>query len=90
MVQNLVIHYLLKHSGISNNIDKTNVARLVQLLTGRESNKEAEDTRVYRFVISPFLSEKNLKKDLQFIRPYFENLGMQAIIDDINKEINNT
>jgi len=86
--QNLVIHYLLKHSGISSYIDKTNIARIIQLLTGREGNKKAEDTRVYRFVKSPFLSDKNLKRDLQFIRPYFENLGMQAIIDDINKEIN--
>jgi hypothetical protein len=85
--QNLVLHYLLKHSGVTN-IDKTNVARLIQLVTGREGDKDIENTRIYRFVKSPFLSDKNLKKDLQFIRPYFENLGLQAIMDDINKEIN--
>ena len=86
--QNLAIHYLLKHSRLGNDIDKTNVARLIQLITGREGNKEIKNTRIYKFVQSPLMSEKTLKQDLQFIRPYFENLGLQAIVDDINKEIN--
>jgi len=86
--QNLAIHYLLKHSRLGNDIDKTNVARLIQLITGREGNKAIKDTRIYKFAKSPLMSDKNVKQDLQFIRPYFENLGLQAIVDDINKEIN--
>ena len=87
--QNMAIHYLLKHSGLTNNHDKTNIVRLIQFLTGREVNKEAKDTRIYKFVASPFRSDKNLKPDLQFVRSFFENLNLDRIVIDINQEIKN-
>jgi hypothetical protein len=88
--QVLAVHYLLKHLNV-NNIDHTAKARFVQFLTNKETGaKEIKNTRIYKYICSPLKKdEKSLIADLQFIRVYFENLGLTNIVEEINKEIGN-
>ncbi len=88
--QVLMVHYLLKNLGISPDINKTEIARFIQFLTGKELNsKNIKNTNIYKKVGSPFsLTDKATQKDLQFIRSYFENLGLNDIVNQINAEIN--
>lgn len=86
--QVLAIHYLLEHCDIKN-VDKTAKARFVQLLTGRELGAKAiQNTTIYKKVSNPFSTDnKTLNADLQFIRTYFENLGLNDISQSITNEI---
>jgi len=87
--QVLAIHYLVKNAKVKGT-DKSEIARFIQFITGKEPDKKnIIDTYLYKVVKKPFPeSDKQLNKDLQFIREYFEKLGIQGIVDDINKEIN--
>lgn len=87
----LAVHYLL--SAIENRIylstDKTEIARFIQFLTGKEQGaKRINDTNIYDRV-KTLLSgnEKSIKKDLMIIRPFFENMNLQTIVNQINKDI---
>jgi hypothetical protein len=87
--QVLAIHYLLKIAGFEDK-DKSEKARFIQFLTGKEADTvKIKDTYIYKVVISLFpMNDKHLNKDLQFIRAYFEHLGLKEVVDGINKEIN--
>jgi hypothetical protein len=86
--QVLAMHYLFEHCNVVN-VDTTEKARFIQFLTGREINaKNIGNTNIYKKLKSPFpQSEKTLINDLQFIRTYFEKLGLIEIVSKINKEI---
>jgi hypothetical protein len=86
--QVLAMHYLFEHCNVVN-VDTTEKARFIQFLTGREINaKNIGNTNIYKKLKSPFpQSEKSLINDLQFIRTYFEKLGLIEIVNKINKEI---
>lgn len=86
--QVLAMHYLFEYCNVVN-IDTTEKARFIQFLTGREVNaKNIGNTNIYKKLKSPFpQSEKTLINDLQFIRTYFEKLGLIEIVSKINKEI---
>lgn len=87
--QVLAMHYLLKNAGL-NPIDKPSaVARFIQFFNGKEAKaKRIQDTNIYRKVSNPFkLNEKALMKDLQTIRPYFEEMELYQIVEMIDKEI---
>jgi len=88
--QALAIHYLLKNSKYRDD-NYSEKARFTQFLTGRETNVlKIKDTNIKKIIDNLFpSSEKQLIKDLQFVREYFEKLGIQSIIDEINKEISN-
>ena len=88
--QVLAIKYLLDTvSDRMNNIDKTEIARFIQFLTGREAdNSVIKNTPIYKKVSKPFSKkDKKLENDLQFIRPFFEKLGLESIVNQINIEI---
>ena len=88
--QVLAIQYLLNTlSNRMNNIDKTEIARFIQFLTGREAdNSVIKNTSIYKKVSKPFSKkDKKLENDLQFIRPFFEKLGLESIVNQINIEI---
>ncbi len=86
--QVLALYYLLEQSGVSN-VDNSSKARFIQFITGRETNaKQISNTNIYKKIRNPFpANEAALTKDLQFIRNYFEELGLKTIVDKINKEI---
>lgn len=86
--QVLAMHFLFEHCNV-NNVDTTDKARFIQFLTGREINaKSIANTNIYKKLKSPFpASDKALTIDLQFIRNYFEKLGLIEIVNKINKEI---
>ncbi|MBA3285021.1 MAG: hypothetical protein H0U27_08185 [Nitrosopumilus sp.] len=88
--QVLAIHYLMEELNVFAKADKTEVARFIQFLTGKETGvSKINDTTIYKKVKSPFSkNDKQLESDLRFIRIYFEKLGLISITDKINKEIN--
>jgi transcription initiation factor TFIIIB Brf1 subunit/transcription initiation factor TFIIB len=79
--QVLAVHYLLKYANVKN-IDRTEIARFIQFLTGKNFDN------IYKKLQSPFkLNDKYLKEDLRYVKDYFERLGMQEIVKMINNEI---
>jgi len=86
--QVLAVHYLLEYCQVKN-VDKTVKARFIQFLTGRETGtKRIQDTTIYKKVSNPFsLDNSTLNADLQFIRKYFEDLGLNEIAKMITNEI---
>ena len=88
--QVLAIHYLFEELKVYAVTDKTEVAKFIQFLTGKETGvAKIGDTTIYKKLKSPLPeTDKGILKDLQFIRMYFEKLGFQNIVNQINKEIN--
>jgi len=79
--QVLTVHYLLKFANVKN-VDKTEIARFIQFLTGKNFDN------IYKKLQSPFkLNDKSLREDLRFVRDYFERLGLFEIVKMINNEI---
>ncbi|MEO6731923.1 MAG: hypothetical protein ABIN01_11960 [Ferruginibacter sp.] len=88
--QVLAINYLLEELNIDrSNTTLTEIARFIQFLTGKETGvAKINDTTIYKKVKQPFSkTDKAAEKDLQYIRTYFENLGLQSIVKKLNKEI---
>jgi hypothetical protein len=80
--QVLAVHYLLKYSNVKN-VDKTEIARFIQFLTGKNFDN------IYKKLQNPFkTNDKSLKEDLRFVREYFERLGMSEVVKMINNELN--
>ena len=79
--QVLAVHYLLKYTQVKN-VDKTEIARFIQFLTGKNYDN------IYKKLQNPFkINEKFLNEDLRFIRDYFERLGMSEVVRMINGEM---
>jgi hypothetical protein len=87
--QVLAIYYLMKQLHIWENSDKTEIARFIQFLTGKESKTEKiKNTNIYKYLRNPLkANDKSLNKDLLFIRKYFQGIGMSTITEAIDKEI---
>jgi hypothetical protein len=88
-LQVLAVHYLLKACGVESTEYKTETARLVKFLTGKEAGvKRIQDTNIYKKVRQPFkLNDKSVLQDLQTIRPLFVNLGLDKGVNLIDHEI---
>lgn len=86
--QVLAMHYLFEYCQIKN-VDNTAKARFVQFMTGKETGaKSISNTTIYKRVIKPLSTDnKTLKADLQYIRKYFEDLGLNEIAKMITNEI---
>lgn len=83
--QILAIRYLLKNSGV-NSIDNTVIARFIQFLTNREFKAtEIKDTRIYK-ELGRSLKNKPDPDDLQFVLDYFKKLGIENIVNYVNKD----
>ncbi|MEI6767161.1 MAG: hypothetical protein WCM76_16140 [Bacteroidota bacterium] len=79
--QVLAVHYLLKYANVKN-IDKTEIARFIQFLTGKNFDN------IYKRLQNPFkINEKALNEDLRFVRNYFERLEMSEVVKMINNEL---
>src|SRR5690349_24785285 len=73
--QVLAIHYLLEYCQVKD-VDKTRIARFIEFLTGKNYDN------IYKAVRSPLASKKSnfRAEDLQFIRLFFEDLGLGEIV----------
>jgi hypothetical protein len=88
--QVLVMHYMFKHLGITRHEnDLTDMAKLVQGLTGRQTKAaDIRNTEIYKLISNPFSKgDKALSKDLRFVRDIFDKLNHKAIVEEINREI---
>lgn len=88
--QVLAMHYILGELGVTAmSIDRTEIARFIQFLTGKELNaKDIKNTNIYKRVGNLLShSEKSNEADLQYIRNYFEKIGLVKIAEKISKEI---
>lgn len=86
--QVLAIHYLFEICQVKN-VDNTAKARFIQFLTGKQTDaKSIKNTSIYKRVLNPFSTDnKTLNSDLQYIRKYFEDLGLTEISKMITNEI---
>lgn len=79
--QVIAVHYLLKYVNVRN-VDKTEIARFIQFLTGKNLDN------IYKKLQNPFkVNDKALNEDLRFVRNYFERLNLTEIVKMINNEI---
>lgn len=81
--QVLVMYYIDKAYQLSSGADRTNLARLVELLTGKNYKN------IYDYVRNPFpeKTSNRLVNDLKYIREYFVKLRNEQIIALIDKDI---
>ena len=87
--QVLAIHFMLDAiNGLDR--DKTELARYIQFLTGKEPGaKKITDTRIYAVVKKLFDSTPvALEKDLEIVKAYFTSLGMDTLVNRVNLKIN--
>lgn len=89
-VQLLITYYLLKTSGVDprSNSDVSSVARLSHLLLGKDF-KSLTNSEIYKKLLQMphHKSDKELAKDLQFIRPYFEKLNAKSVLKLIDEDL---
>ncbi len=79
--QVLAVHFLLKYAQVRN-VDKSEIARFIQFLTGKNYDN------IYKKVRNPYSHiNKTFKQDLKFIREYFEKLHLSEMVKMINNEI---
>ncbi|MDX1943186.1 MAG: hypothetical protein SFU99_21660 [Saprospiraceae bacterium] len=90
--QVLALYYLLNYAKATTaTADKTNFARFTQFLTGKEAgNSTIRNTNIYKRWKDVFSnSERKNIQDLQYIRPFFEKLGLLEVVKMIDNDINN-
>lgn len=65
----------------SNNSDKTDIARFIQMLTNKELGaSRIQDTNIYKKYLSGTgKTDKNYTKDAEFVAGYFESLGLSNL-----------
>lgn len=89
--QLLALYYTLKELGIEprRTTDMTKYTRFIHLLAGVDFDKVENDIFYSKVKNLPnILTDQNLKKELEFIRSYFVQIGANSIVDDIDTEIN--
>lgn len=89
--QLLAIYYFLKASlGIEgrDNNSVSGIARFIHLLTGTKFTtiQNSEIYKKYRQMPN-YKSESKLIEDLQYIRPYFADLGLESAVTMVDEEI---
>lgn len=87
--QVLAVYYLLSELDVHGKTDKTEIARFVQFLTGKEIKAaKITDTNIYKKIKKPLSkSDHQQVADLKFIKQYFEKLGLDNIVSVIDKDI---
>lgn len=88
--QALAIIYLLGELNVnSSNTDKTEIAKFIRFLQGKDLNVKISNTNLYKRIGNPLdKSDKNIKSDLCFILTFFEKLNLNNVVKEINKDIN--
>lgn len=86
----LIFDYFFKSCGIETrtNIDVSAMARFLHLIT-KKNFTNLQNSEIYLKLrkVPNFKSDKNLLKDLEKIKPLFENCGLKDCIEEINNEI---
>lgn len=89
--QTLAIYYVLKAGfGIEarHGHDISKVARFAHLMSRRKITSVQNSSIYEKFKVLPYYKKhENLIEDLNFIRPFFEELDMQKILDLIDQEL---
>jgi len=80
--QVLAMHYIFENFQVRG-VDQSAKARFIEFLTGKSYKN------IYDAVCNPMATKSKdfRKKDLQFIRPFFENLGLTEIVKMINNQL---
>jgi hypothetical protein len=89
--QVLAIYHLLNHCKVNLSlVNKTDLARFSQFLTGKEANNpKIENTNIYKIWKGIYSkTEKGNAQDLRYIRDFFSKLGLMEICENIDKDIN--
>jgi hypothetical protein len=82
--QVLALHFIFEQLQVrSHEIDRTVKAKFVEFLTGKNYKN------IYDALENPFISkDKKFRfEDLQFIRKYFEDIGLNEIVKAINNQL---
>lgn len=86
--QVLTIYYMLNElDKNTNSIDRTVKSRFIHFLTGKS------ESNIYKALAKPYKglendkNNKNAIRDLEFIRQYFENMGLTAIAQKISNDM---
>ena len=88
--QLLAMYYLLKTIGIEHreNNSVSAVARFIHLLTGTKFTSIQNSDIYKKYLLMPnYKKGEQLIKDLQYIRPYFEESGLLEAVKEIDSEI---
>lgn len=91
-IQVLAITTLLSELGVySNGIDKTEIARFIQMLTNRElGTTRIQDTNIYKKYLSGTgKTDGNYEKDAAIVSRYFESLGLDNLAKKVKRVKNN-
>jgi len=85
----LTFYYLYQHLGLFAQTNKTEMTEFIRFVTQRElGSKKPWDTNIYGFLTNPLdRTRKSLLANLKLVRSHYESLNIQAIVDEINKEI---
>lgn len=93
MRQMIAFKYLIKHfEHKSAGADITKLAEFARFLTGRELGAATiKNTNIYKFLNLPFrkLSSSQIR-DYEFVINYFQDLGMNKIVNEMKSEIENS
>jgi len=81
----LAFYYILIHLGVkANSFDKTDIARLIRALSN------SSDDYIYKKVKKIYSTKEEIRtEDYEAILPYFIDLGLENIVDQIREIINN-
>ncbi|MBT3799762.1 MAG: hypothetical protein HOG05_01290, partial [Bacteroidetes bacterium] len=87
----LVMHFLLKEAGVElrTNTNISAVARLTHLVFDIKIPNRIQDSNIYKYLSKApnFKNDQEIKKDLQDVRTYFEDINAKEIVEKINSEI---
>ena len=85
------MHFLLKEAGVElrTNTNISAVARLTHLVFDIKIPNRIQDSNIYKYLSKApnFKNDQEIKKDLQDVRTYFEDINAKEIVEKINSEI---
>ncbi len=93
MRQMIAFKYLIKHfEHKSAGADITKLAEFARFLTGRELGAASiKNTNIYKFLNLPFRKLNSSQiRDYEFVINYFQDLGMNKIVNEMKSEIENS
>jgi len=90
--QILAIKYLVKSINKDVTYDNTKLAEFVRFLTGKELGAKAiKNTNIYKRINKVFNNDYPEKvEDLEYIKKYFDDLNLNQITIELDKEINSS
>lgn len=86
--QTMAIVELLRKLGVTaENTDKTQIARFIQFITGKETgSKTIKNTNIYKNLSGTGKTNKGYDKDCSFVATYFRSIGLLDLADELDKQ----